>query len=101
MLSIKNHIYKTEVTEEISAVCVEFVSFTYNPPSGICVGNQATLNFNYVDCAGISQTASYTIICNAGLYELLTPLCVREGSVIAFGAGSGSVTAVQYGVSCP
>lgn len=100
MLNIKAHIYKTQ-DDSISETCVEFVSFTYNPPSGICVDNQATLNFNYVDCAGDDQTASYLVTCDAGIYELLTPLCVREGSVIAFGIGSGSILAVQYGISCP
>lgn len=100
MLDKYKKIFQTQ-DDTISETCVEFVSFTYNPPSGICVENQATLNFNYVDCAGDEQTVNYLVACDAGIYELLTPLCVREGSVVVFGAGSGSLIAVQYGLSCP
>jgi hypothetical protein len=92
-------IYQTQ-DETISEDCVEWEGFTYLPPSGICIDNQATLNFNYIDCTGSPQTVGFLVSCLDGAYEIFSPLCVRNGSVVATGAGASAVTGVQYGVAC-
>lgn len=90
-------IYQTQ-DETISEVCVEWTGFDYDRPSG-CAGT-ADIDFSYIDCAGATQSVTFTVPCDAPLggYELITPLCVRDASVIE--VAGASVTSIIYGASC-
>jgi len=90
-------IYKTQ-DETISSNCVEWLGFTYSTPSGCSISHN--FEFSYVSCAGTTETTTVNAPCTPPIdgFELLIPICVREGSVVQI--NGASVQSILYGGSC-